>query len=186
MSDDLNLKGKLLVSQPTLTDPNFDRTVVLLLEHGDDGAIGVVLNRQSEVDLELAVPEWADKAARPARVFVGGPVVDEGTAICLARSGGGETDAWKPMIEGVGTLDVNVAPDETGVKIEEIRLFAGYSGWGKGQLEMEIEVGAWFVVEARPVDAFTADPEGLWKAVIGRQPGMLAWLATFPPDVSMN
>jgi putative transcriptional regulator len=185
MTDDI-LKGKLLVSQPTLTDPNFDRTVVLMLEHGEDGAIGVVLNRQSDVEMAEAVPAWADKAAQPARVFVGGPVVDEGTAICLARSEADETAAWKPMIAGLGTLDVNVEPDATGVTIDEIRLFAGYSGWGKGQLEMEIELGAWFVVDARPVDAFTADPEGLWKAVIGRQPGMLAWLATFPPDVSMN
>jgi putative transcriptional regulator len=181
-----SLRGKLLVSQPTLKDPNFDRTVILLLEHGDDGAIGVVLNRQSEVELAEAVPEWAEKAAQPAQVFFGGPVVDEGTAICLARSDGGETGAWKPMLDGLGTLDVNVAPDEAGVKIDEIRLFAGYSGWSKGQLEMEIEIGAWFVVDAKPVDAFTADPEGLWKAVIGRQPGMLAWMASFPPDVSLN
>jgi putative transcriptional regulator len=185
MTDD-SLKGKLLVSQPTLKDPNFDRTVVLLLEHGDDGAIGVVLNRQSEVELAEAVPAWADMAASPALVFVGGPVVDEATAVCLARSDGDETEAWKPMIDGLGTLDVNVAPEDAGVKIDEIRLFAGYSGWSKGQLEMEIELGAWFVVDAKPVDAFTADPEGLWKAVIGRQPGMLAWMATFPPDIALN
>ena len=185
MSDE-SLRGKLLVSQPTLKDPNFDRTVVLLLEHGDDGVIGVVLNRQSDVEMAEALPEWADKAATPALVFVGGPVVDEGTAVCLARSQGDETEAWKPMENGIGTLDVNVAPDEAGVTIDEIRLFAGYSGWSKGQLEMEIEIGAWFVVDARPVDAFTTDPEGLWKAVIGRQPGMLAWMATFPPDVAMN
>jgi putative transcriptional regulator len=183
---DSQLKGRLLISQPTLKDPNFDRTVVLVLEHGDDGAIGLVLNHPSEVELAATLPEWAGRAAAPPVVFAGGPVVEENTAICLARADGGEAEGWKPLAEGLGTLDVNRPPAEIGVKVHEIRLYAGYSGWARGQLEMEISMGGWFVVDARPVDAFTADPEGLWKAVLGRQRGMLAWMATFPPDIHMN
>jgi putative transcriptional regulator len=180
------LRGRLLVSQPTLKDPNFDRSVVLVLEHGDEGAVGLVLNRPSEVGLAETLPLWAQRAASPPVVFVGGPVVEEDTAICLARAAGDEVDGWKPIADGFGTLDVNRVPAEIDVKVDEIRLFAGYSGWARGQLEMEISMGGWFVVDARPVDAFTADPGGLWKAVLGRQRGMLAWMATFPPDVHMN
>jgi putative transcriptional regulator len=183
---DSPLRGRLLVSQPNLKDPNFDRSVVFVLEHGDDGAVGLVLNRPTEVELAGTLPLWTGYAASPPVVFAGGPVVEEDTAICLARAGGGETDGWKPMADDLGTLDVNRPPAEIGVKVHEIRLFAGYSGWARGQLEMEISMGGWFVVDARPVDAFSADPEGLWKAVLGRQRGMLAWMATFPPDIQMN
>jgi len=183
---DSSLKGRLLISQPTLKDPNFDRTVVLVLEHNDDGAVGLVLNRPSEIELAQALPLWAGWAAAPPVVFVGGPVVEEDTAICLARASGGDAVGWKPIADGLGTLDVTLPPAEIALKVHEIRLFAGYSGWARGQLEMEISMGGWFVVDTRPVDAFTADPEGLWKAVLNRQRGMLAWMATFPPDIHMN
>lgn len=186
-SGDAGLKGKLVVAQPSLLDPNFARTVVLILDHGEDGAVGVVLNRPTETGLSQALPQWERFAAQPNVVFVGGPVVEEGTAICLSRARKvTETEAWKPLIGGVGTLDVNRAPEEIGAEIEELRLFAGYAGWGKGQLEAEIAAGGWFVVDAKPVDGFTNDPAGLWRAVLGRQRGMLAWFANFPPHAGMN
>jgi putative transcriptional regulator len=175
------------VAQPSLRDPNFKRTVVLVLEHGDDGAIGVVLNRPSEFSVEGALPDWAGLAALPSVVFIGGPVVEQGTAICLARARAeAPADLFKPVMEGVGTLDVNQPPEELGAAIEEVRLYAGYAGWTAGQLEDEIEAGGWFVVDARPVDGFTSDPGGLWHAVLGRQSGETAWFATFPPDIAMN
>src|SRR5205807_147036 len=121
---------------------------------------------------------WADLAAAPPVFFLGGPVSENSTAICLARIRGDATgDIWKPLVGGVGTLDVSQSPAALGVQIEEIRLFAGYAGWGMGQLEMELELGSWFILEARPVDSFTSDPQHLWKAVLGRQPGQLAWYA---------
>ena len=182
-----SLRGRLLVAEPALQDPNFARTVVLVLEHNDDGAIGVVLNRPSEFDLGGALPNWAHLATPPAVVFVGGPVVEEGTAICLARSRGPvAAEVFKPVLEGVGTIDVNRAAAEAGSSIEEVRLYAGYAGWSGGQLEGEIEAGGWFVVDARPIDGFTTQPERLWKAVLGRQRGQLAWFVNFPPDVAMN
>ncbi|HEV1997471.1 MAG TPA: YqgE/AlgH family protein [Candidatus Dormibacteraeota bacterium] len=181
------LTGRLLVAQPTLRDPNFDHTVVMVLEHSEDGAIGVVLNRPSEFDVNGALPNWARLATHPAVVFVGGPVVDGGTAICLARARGSTLEtAFKPVLPGVGTLDVNQAPETVGETIEEVRLFAGYAGWAGGQLEGEIEAGGWFVVDARPVDGFTTDPLGLWRAVLGRQRGQLAWFANFPTEIHLN
>jgi putative transcriptional regulator len=182
-----DLRGKLLVAQPALRDSNFDRAVVMVLEHGDDGAIGLVLNRPTPTDLADAWPDWGAYAASPPVVFAGGPVVEEGAAICLSRSRAADpSEAWQPVISGIGTLDVSRAPGEVGTDIEEVRLFAGYAGWGAGQLEAEIAGGSWFVVEAKPVDSFTSDPEGLWKAVLGRQRGMMAWFANFPPDPSLN
>jgi putative transcriptional regulator len=181
------LRGKLLVAQPGLLDPNFLRTVVLVLQHNDDGAIGVVLNRPSEVDAGDPLGAWGRFAAPPAVIFVGGPVVEEDTAICLARvrrDPGGEV--WKEVIEGVGTLDINHPPDGIEAAVDEIRLFAGYAGWTAGQLDAEIEAGGWFVLDPHPIDGFTADPPGLWKAVVGRQPGMTSWFANYPPDAAMN
>lgn len=181
------LTGRLLVAQPALKDPNFDHTVVLVLEHSEDGAIGVILNRPSDFDVDGALPNWAKLATHPAVVFVGGPVVDEGTAICLARArGSAPADFFKPVLPGVGTLDVNRLPEAVGDVIEEVRLFAGYAGWSAGQLEAEVEAGGWFIVDGRPLDGFTSDPGGLWRAVLGRQRGQLAWFANFPADVALN
>lgn len=175
------------MAQPSLRDPNFEHTVVLLLEHSGEGALGVVLNRPSEFDVDGALPNWARLATHPAVVFVGGPVVEEGTAICLAHARGPvPDDIFKAVLPGVGTLDVDQLPETVGTAIEEVRLFAGYAGWGAGQLEGEIEAGGWFVVDARPLDAFTTDPGGLWRAVLGRQRGQLAWFANFPPEVGLN
>ena len=181
------LTGRLLVAQPTLADPNFEHTVVLVLEHTDDGAIGVVLNRPSEFDVNGTLPNWSRLATHPAVVFVGGPVVEEGTAICLARArAGAPGHVFKPVLPGVGTLDVHQLPESVGDAIEEVRLFAGYAGWAGGQLEDEISAGGWFVVDARPLDGFTSDPGGLWRAVLGRQRGQLAWFANFPGDIDSN
>jgi putative transcriptional regulator len=181
------LKGRLLVAQPALRDPNFDRSVVLILEHSEAGAIGLILNRPGAFPLADITPEWALFAPPPAVVFAGGPVSDEAKAICLARiRGEARGDGWSPLSDSVGTLDLTLSPEEVESRVEEVRLFAGYAGWGGGQLEAEIAGGGWFVVDARPVDAFTNDPAGLWKAVLGRQRGLLAWFATFPPDVRYN
>jgi len=184
---DHDLRARLLVASPTLRDPNFDRTVVLVLESGATGAVGIVLNRPSEVPLDDAVASWAHLAVPPATVFVGGPVTDEGTVVCLARARDGHaTDAWKPFIHDIGTLDLNVEPGDVGVDIEEVRVFSGYAGWAGGQLEAEIEAGAWFVVDGRPVDSLTTDPGGLWQAVLARQGGIVGMFAAFPADPSLN
>lgn len=181
-----SLKGKLLVATPVIGDPNFERTVVLVLEHNDEGALGVVLNRPSEVELLGPLPEWDRFAAHPSVVFVGGPVARE-AVIALARVRPGEEEpAWVTVCDRVAAVDLNRDPDEVAGRVEEVRFFAGYAGWGPGQLEGEIDAGAWFVVDALPGDTFVADPEHLWRRVLRRQGGTTAMFANFPDDPRMN
>ena len=178
--------GRLLVAAPTMRDPNFDRSVVLVLEHSDEGALGVVLNRPTETDLFATLPRWEPLAADPTVVFVGGPV-SPAAAICLARSPvATETDGWKPLFDGLGTVDLNLDPEELDAPLEKVRVFAGYAGWSAGQLESEVEAGAWFIVDALPGDALSTRPQNLWPAVLRRQGGTLALVANFPDDPAMN
>jgi putative transcriptional regulator len=186
----VSLKGRLVVATPALPDPNFDRTAVLLLAHGDEGAAGVVLNRPSDMHVSEPLPKWDRLAAEPAVVFVGGPV-GPGGAICLARGNPGpesEQDAigWTPINSDLGTLDLEQDPDEIGDEIEAIRVFAGYAGWGGGQLEREISAGAWFVIPSQIGDVFSDEPLGLWKRVLRREGGRLAIVAAFPADPELN
>jgi putative transcriptional regulator len=179
------LKGRLLVATPNLEDPNFERTVVLVLEHGDDGALGVVLNRPSDLHLAEPLPEWARAAAHPPVVFIGGPV-SPSAAVCLARAGAPGAQGWAPLLGPVGTLDLDRDPDEAIPGLDEIRVFAGYAGWGPGQLEGEIAGGGWFVVDADAADPLSPAPEHLWATVLRRQKGTLALFAAYPPDPSLN
>ncbi len=180
------LKGRLLVATPNLGDPNFERTVILVLEHGDEGALGVVLNRPSDLDLAEPLPEWARAAAHPSVVFIGGPVAPS-AAVCLARlASHGRTDGWEQLLGSVGMLDLDSDPDEAIARLDEIRVFAGYAGWGPGQLEGEIAEGGWFVVDAEVADPLSPSPENLWAAVLRRQPGTLALFAAYPADPTMN
>ena len=179
------LNGRLLVATPALGDPNFDRTIVLVLAHSDEGAVGVVLNRPTDLEVDGAVPGWDQLAADPRVFFEGGPVAQAGV-IALARVGAGRAaDGWVEVVDGVGTVDLNTDATLVG-GVEEVRLFAGYAGWSAGQLEMEIEAGAWFIVDAEPGDALSPDPERLWSQVLRRQPGRLAMLSTFPADIELN
>ncbi|MFI5041651.1 MAG: YqgE/AlgH family protein [Acidimicrobiales bacterium] len=178
--------GSVLVASPVLQDPNFDRTVVLVLAYGDDGALGLVLNRPSETELGEPLPQWGDQAAEPPVVFVGGPVART-SAICLARcpeSAAG--DGWQPLFGPLGTLDLGLDPEDVPVPIDRLRVFAGYAGWGAGQLDSEIAAGAWFVVAADAEDALSSDPAGLWRRILARQTGALAALANFPLDLAVN
>ncbi|MGH9224421.1 MAG: YqgE/AlgH family protein [Acidimicrobiales bacterium] len=180
------MKGRLLVASPSLGDPNFDGTVVLLLEHGDEGAVGVVLNRPTGTDVADPLPGWHRLAADPPVVFVGGPVSPD-AAVCLARSWPDEAvEAYEPLFDSLGTLDLSVDPDEVASAVQGIRVFIGYAGWGAGQLEGEIGAGAWFVVDARPDDALSSEPQELWQFVLRRQRGKLAMFANFPPNPSLN
>jgi putative transcriptional regulator len=188
---DARLRGRLLVANPGLPDPNFDRTVVLILAHEDEGALGLVLNRPTEMDVDSPLPRWEHLAADPRVVFVGGPV-SPGAAICLARvpvAGVFDpdvTEGWAPVTGELGTLDLEKDPEDLDISVEEIRVFAGYAGWGAGQLEEEIEAGAWFVLSAEPGDIMSCEPEMLWKRVLRRQGGDLAIIAAFPPDPNLN
>lgn len=190
--DDKIHPGQLLVATPALTDPNFRRTVILLIEHeAAEGTLGVVLNRASEVPVGNVLPSWADLASEPSMVFHGGPVALD-SALCLAAlSGDEEPLGWRslegsPAVERLGLVDLDAPPEVLAAELDALRVFAGYAGWGEGQLESEVREGAWYVVAPEPGDPFVADPEGLWRNVLRRQGGDLALVSTFPEDPSLN
>jgi putative transcriptional regulator len=179
-----SLRGCLLVATPTLLDPNFARTVVLLLEHGEEGAVGVVLNRRTETPVGEVLPPWGELAGEPGVVFVGGPVSPDG-AICLGRLPSGEPGSDWSFFDGqVSTVDLSLGPDSA--PGTTVRVFAGYAGWGAEQLDLEIATGSWYVVDARLDDVFCVEPDDLWHDVLKRQRGDLAMVANFPPDPSLN
>lgn len=180
--NDAPRKGCLLVAAPDLRDPNFSRAVVLLLDAGGDGALGVVLNRPSDVPLTDALPALAGGAARPPLVFVGGPVepsavVGLGRLVVDAPVAGVER-----VLPHVGVVDLTSVADLRDT-VSEVRVFAGYAGWGPGQLEAEIEAGGWFLLDAVADDGFTSDPGSLWLAVLRRQGGV--W-STATPEPGLN
>lgn len=179
--------GRLLVANPVLGDPNFHRTVVLVLEHGVHGAVGVVLNRLSPMLVSDVVPGLRDLAVGPGVVHVGGPVQPE-AAICLARlhrAHGG--DGVSHLFGGIGSVDMDRYPQGMSEAASAVRLFAGYAGWEGGQLESEIADGGWFVVDREESDAFSTDPEALWRGVLRRQRrSSLAMLGSFPENARLN
>jgi putative transcriptional regulator len=178
----VSFRGKLLVASPRLLDPNFYRTVVLLFEHDDDGALGVVLNRPTEETLEHHLPAWATLATDPAVVFVGGPVQNE-IAVGVAEWGTGPEE-WLRAFGDIGFYDLS-APPGTQDGLGRIRVFSGYAGWDAGQLEVELAVDSWFIVDPDPDDVFGV-PTDLWERVLRRQPGNLSMYAQFPHDLSSN
>jgi putative transcriptional regulator len=181
---DGSLTGRLLVALPALEDPNFERAVVLVLDHDEDGALGVVLNRASQVSLDDALVEWSELAARPAVVFGGGPVEPTAVVALGHRSPQARADDAEPRLGAVRLVDLSEGPDPG--ELEQVRVFAGYAGWAPGQLEAELEQGAWTSVAALAEDVFTQDPAGLWARVLDRQPGRLRLLARFPDDPTLN
>lgn len=181
-------KGRLLVATPPLEDPNFDRTVIYVLEHHGEGAVGVVLNRPTDEPLDEPLDRWDDLQADPGAVFHGGPVEPE-ALIALARSHRALTDSTEelsPVSGVVASADLTADPAIVAGQVDAVRVFRGYAGWGPGQLEGEIEAGAWLVLDADPDDVFGDDPDELWRTVLRRQGGRLAWLASAPDDLSAN
>ena len=194
MADEL--RGQLLVAAPSLLEPNFARTVVAVLDHSAEGALGVVLNRPSDVPVLDILPSWHGLAAPPALVHVGGPV-SPSAAICIARSGAVVPAAgFAPLPAAaavgdaapgaLGTVDLEADPDDLGRYLDALRIYAGYAGWAAGQLDAEVDNQDWFVLPAQPSDYFSADPARLWPSVLRRQRGALALLATMPLDPRMN
>jgi putative transcriptional regulator len=177
--------GDLLVATPALLDPNFERTVGLVLDVDDDGALGVVLNRPSVVSVAEVLPEWSDLAAPPDVLFEGGPVSTD-SALAVATSPTAEPVGFRRLFDDVGIVDLDTPTEIAGPALSRLRIFAGYAGWGSEQLADEIRTGSWYVVPSVPGDLFAGEPEALWTRVLRRQPGELAWVSTRPLDPSMN
>jgi putative transcriptional regulator len=181
------LTGRLLVASPLLGDDNFRRSVVLVLDHGDDGALGVVVNRPLEVDVSAVLPAWQPYATMPGRLFRGGPVaLDSALGVVAVPGDDDEPVGVRRILGSLGLVDLDTPPEIVADGVAGLRIFAGYAGWGKGQLEDEIDQGAWYVVDAEARDAFSDSPDGLWRQVLRRQRGDLAFLSTYPEDTSLN
>jgi len=172
-----SLVGQLLIASPTLTD-YFQRAVVLVLGHGEEGAMGVVLNRPSELDVADAVPALAEEVGDDDLVYRGGPVSPQ-SVVALAEFDD-PTRAASMVLGPVGVLD----PERIDGSVGRLRVFAGYAGWGPGQLESELEEEAWFVAPAEPEDLFVAGD--LWPIALQRKGGAYALLARMPSDPSLN
>jgi len=180
------LTGRLLVATPTLADPNFERAVILVLDHDDDGALGVVVNRPTEVPVTEVLPMWDPMVTGPDVVFQGGPVALDSALGLVAVPPGDEPIGVRRLHNGFGLVDLDTPPEVVQGAVLRLRIFAGYAGWSPDQLEGEIAEGAWYVVEAQEGDPFTDAPTGLWRQVLRRQSGPLAMVATFPADPSLN
>jgi putative transcriptional regulator len=181
------LSGRLLVASPTLEDANFRRTVILMLDHGDDGALGLVVNKPMEVDVSSVLPAWQPYTTAPGRLFQGGPVqLDSALGLVAMPGQSAEAVGVRLLIGSIGLVDLDAPPEVIASGLAGLRIFAGYAGWAAGQLEGEISEGAWYVVDAEPRDAFTDYPERLWREVLRRQRGRLAMVSTFPDDPSLN
>lgn len=179
--------GRLLVATPSIGDPNFERTVVLVLEHDPEGTLGVVLNRPSPVEASDVLPTWAGLLAPPTVMFDGGPVQRE-AVVALARrsSDADEPAAYRPITDRLGVVDLTSDPVDLVGDIDGMRCFAGYAGWAGGQLVAEIRAGGWWVVEGADDDVVGRHPSDLWHRVLARQRGERAWFAHYPDDPAVN
>ena len=183
------LTGRLLVAAPMLDDPTFARTVVLLLDHDEDGSLGLVLNRPSHVPVGAVLPPWDGRTTGTDVLFTGGPVADDSALALGLLPGphdGPEPEGFRRVAGPFGLVDLDLDPDEWLTTLDAIRIYAGYAGWASGQLEDELDQGSWYVVDGGPSDVFGADAETLWQRVLRRQNGDLPFLATPSTDPTLN
>ncbi len=177
-----SLQGKLLVSSPALVDPNFRKTVVLIAHHDDEGAMGLVLSRPTDISAVDAVPVLEGIPGADAPIFVGGPVQPD--AFMVLAEFDDVDQAAAPIIGELGFMPADAEPED--LAIRRLRLFAGYSGWGEGQLESELDEGSWIVVDAIAEDVFADDPDQLWRTVLHRKGGAFELMENMPFDPGLN
>ena len=188
------LAGRLLVATPLLGDPNFRRSVVLVVEdEPGEGTLGVVLNRPTETPVEQVLESWTDLVTQPSVVFRGGPVSPNSALGLAIVPGEDEPVGWRAL-DGmtlrsrIGLVDLDAPPQLLEGGIASLRVFAGYAGWGPGQVQAQVPVAEHEpgVLPAEPADAFAAEPERLWQTVLRRAGGTLALVATYPDDPALN
>lgn len=171
-----------MLSNASLFDPNFRRTVVLVAHHDEEGAMGLVLSRPSEARVVEAVPTLEGVVDDDDVVYVGGPVQPD--AFMVLAEFDDVDDAAAPIIGDVGFMPAESEPED--LSIRRLRVFAGYAGWGAGQLEAELAEPSWIVVRAEAGDAFAGDPDELWRSVLRRKGGKYRLIASMPFDPSLN
>ncbi len=177
------LTGHLLISNSNLFDPNFRRTVLLIGHHDDEGAVGVVLNQPLGVTVREAVPPLGDLVEPGEQLFGGGPV--EPASVVVLADFLDPARAELLAMGSIGFLPPDAA-DDIGEAIRRARVYAGYAGWGRGQLEGELEEDSWIVEPALPGDVFHERPARLWDDVLRRLGHDYDMLRLMPRDPSMN
>ncbi|HPU12339.1 MAG TPA: YqgE/AlgH family protein [Aeromicrobium sp.] len=179
-------RGQLLVATSAIGVGPFRRSVVYLLDHDEDGALGVIVNRPLDSDVEDVLPQWSDRVNAPDCLFDGGPVsMDAALALGVVADANNSPDGWRQTSGRVGLVDLEGPAPAAGIFLG-LRVFAGYAGWAAGQLEAEIEEGSWIVVPALESDVTSAVPETLWSEVLRRQPGETRYWSTLPDDPGLN
>ena len=173
------------MAMPAIGTGPFWRSVVYLLDHDEDGALGVVVNHPLDADVDEVLPHWSPLVGAPDCLFEGGPVQADAALALAVVPAGSSLPGWRPAGGQLALVDLDgpVPPRE---QVLGLRVFAGYAGWDAGQLEGEIAEGAWIVAEAHDEDVFSARPESLWSRVLGRQSGDIRFLATYPADPGLN
>lgn len=185
-----SLTGRLLVAVPHPHDSDdddiFARSVVFVLQHGADGAQGLVLTCPLEAGVDDVLPGWQSLVSTPDRLFQGGPVGLD-LAIALANvPGHAEVLGATRLFGSLSLVDLD-APQALLVReLAGMRVFAGSSAWDAGQLDSEIAQGVWLIVEAEIGDCFDANPDTLWERVLHRQPFPVNLLASYPEDPTLN
>lgn len=186
MADVTTTAGKLLIATPAIGDGNFEQAVIFMLHHDQTGALGVIVNRPSELSVGELLPRWDDLLASPSVIFGGGPVEVDGF-IGIGRSiGQAAAGALDVPDTDLVTVDLDGDPALAAASIDRLRIFRGYAGWGPHQLDTEMSAGAWFMVPSDPDDMWASDPASLYEAVLKRQRGELRWYANAPIDPSQN
>lgn len=179
-------RGQLLVATPLIDAGTFFRAVVLVLNHDEDGALGVILNRPLNADIEEFFPNITELVSSPMLLFQGGPVDVESALAVGILQGDQEPIGWQTMVGNFGLVDLAIPSALVSKEIQGVRVFAGYAGWSAGQLEAEIDEGSWLVVSSRPDDLVNANPKLLWQEVLNRQTGEVRLYASFPDDPNLN
>ena len=176
------LTRRLLVATPVIGDGNFERSVVLMLQHNSDGAVGLVLNRPSELAVADVMELWPNT---PGVLFYGGPVSTRSVLGLSSHWPGCDEFNWSELAPGVGSVNLHAGAEALSAS-PDLRIFLGYAGWSAQQLEGEVDAGAWFVVDPEPGDVISDNPEGLWQAVLARQPNEVSWFGNYPDDPRTN
>ncbi|MBV7294329.1 YqgE/AlgH family protein [Corynebacterium sp. TAE3-ERU12] len=189
--------GMLLVAAPNMRSGEFARSVIFIIEHDEAGTLGVDLTTRSETPVHNVLPEWADMMVKPPVVYVGGPV-NQTQPICLGVVANGAELPTMPVAELGGAplmqplasrfaiINLAAEPEQLSGLFTGARLFAGYAGWGAGQLDDEIQAGDWFVAPALPSDLLAPALADVWGDVMRRQDWPLPLYATFPSNTADN
>ncbi len=183
--------GRLLVATPSLSD-FFDRAVVLVLQHDDDGTQGLVLNKPLDARVDAVLPQWHQHVTEPARLFQGGPVGMDSALGLVQMPTPTSADSMPTVVGvnvlggGVGLVDLDAPAEVVIPQVRCLRVYVGYAGWTPGQLADEIDDGAWHVVDADRRDAFRPDVGTLWREVLMRQRNKVSWLATYTENPEHN